>query len=317
MPRHARNNTSASTFTYAERQMLKAGSKKERLGRDAMKNFNACSLCLEVARDPRSCLEGHLYCQECIVTSLLAQKKDIKRQNILLERMRAESEEELAAARAAARERVVREFESAQTSLGSKTTAGKASLTGPSTGGAERGTKRKFDLDEDEIERLAKEATEEAMGRTAMELAESRKAKLPNFWLPSLTPSSTPDAVLDVKLQTLCQVAKPAHPISLKSLTVVKFETEKGDATSTDISCICPCCRKSLTNNVKAYVVRPCGDVLCNTCVDTLCRPDKACAHCGTGLDVKKPFIELKREGTGFAAGGQAEAKRFDLAFQG
>jgi nitric oxide synthase-interacting protein len=100
--------------------------------------------------------------------------------------MRTESEEEMAAARAAARERVVREFESAQTSLGSKTIAGKASLTGPSTGGAERGTKRKFDLDEAEIERLAKEATEEAMGRTALELAESRKAKLPNFWLVSL-----------------------------------------------------------------------------------------------------------------------------------
>lgn len=120
------------------------------------------------------------------MTSLVTQKKDIKRQNILLERMRVETQEELAAARAAARERVLREFESAQTSLGSKTIAGKASITGPATGGAEkdaRGTKRKFDLDEDEIERLAKEATEEALGRTALELAESRKAKLPNFWL--------------------------------------------------------------------------------------------------------------------------------------
>ena len=173
--------------------------------------------------------------QECIVTSLLSQKKDIKRQNVLLDRMRAESEQEMAAARAAARERVLREFESAQTSLGSKTTAGKASITGPATGGAEKngaGTKRKFDLDEDEIERLAKEATDEALNRTAIELADSRKAKLPNFWLvrrsavasrfsltlgdhpqPSLTPSSTPENVLDVKLQTLCQVAKPSHPI--------------------------------------------------------------------------------------------------------
>lgn len=37
LQRHARNNTNASSFTYAERQMLKSGSKKERLGRDAMK----------------------------------------------------------------------------------------------------------------------------------------------------------------------------------------------------------------------------------------------------------------------------------------
>lgn len=108
--------------------------------------------------------------------------------------MRAESEQEMAAARAAARERVLREFESAQSSLGSKTIAGKASITGPATGGAEKngaGTKRKFDLDEDEIERLAKEATDEALNRTAMELAESRKAKLPNFWLVSRLPLET------------------------------------------------------------------------------------------------------------------------------
>jgi nitric oxide synthase-interacting protein len=42
------------------------------------------------------------------------------------------------------------------------------------------------------------------------------------------------------------------------------------------------------------------------------------CAHCDTKLlaEKKKPLIALKREGTGFAAGGLAEAKRFNLAFQ-
>lgn len=141
-----------------------------------LQNFNACSLCLEIARDPRSCLEGHLFCQECIVTSLLKQKSDIKRQNVLLERMRTESEEELAAARAAARERVLREFETTQSGLGSKGIAGKKSSAGKvdeKDDDAARGTKRKFDLDEDEIERLAKEATDEALARTVAELAES------------------------------------------------------------------------------------------------------------------------------------------------
>jgi nitric oxide synthase-interacting protein len=71
-------------------------------------------------------------------------------------------------------------------------------------------------------------------------------------------------------------------------------------------------------------------------CVDTLVLTDSQCAHCGIPLSSSssssskksssstkkeegkyKGMIELKREGTGFAAGGMAEGKRFDLSFQG
>lgn len=48
-----------------------------------------------------------------------------------------------------------------------------------------RGVKRKFELEREEIDRLTKEGEEEAMRRTAIELAESRRAKLPAFWLVS------------------------------------------------------------------------------------------------------------------------------------
>ncbi|GAA5991127.1 hypothetical protein JCM10908_006550 [Rhodotorula pacifica] len=323
MGRHARHNTNAASFTYHERQQAKAvsGTQTGLLGRDSMKDFDACSLCLLRARDPRICSEGHVYCQECIITNLLSQKKDIKRQTLLLERMRADSEAEMAASRAAARDRVLREFESTQSSLGNKTTDGKVSATGAggeTAGGAgARGTKRSFQLDEDEIERLTNEATEEALRRTTQEMADARKAKLPNYWLPSLTPSATPDAVIDVKLQTLCQASKPPHPVSLKTLTEVKFTQEPRDKDDKgDPVVSCPSCRKTITNNVKSYVLKACGDVLCATCVDTLCRSDKACSHCGTAVDKKKPFIEIQREGTGFASGGGVEVKRYDVAFQ-
>lgn len=72
-----------------------------------------------------------------------------------------------------------------------------------------------------------------------------------------------------------------------------------------------------------------------NACVDTLCKPDKQCAHCGVKV-AKGGFVELKREGTcvslpyhlsqeavndfarrGFAAGGMAESQRYDTPFQG
>ncbi|KDE05618.1 hypothetical protein MVLG_03990 [Microbotryum lychnidis-dioicae p1A1 Lamole] len=328
MVRHAKNNTNASSFTYAERQMLKDGSKRERLGRDAMKNFNACSLCLQVARDPKTCDEGHLYCHECILSALVAQKKDMQRQQAILESIRREAQVEMKNAREAARQRVVDEFESSQNGLGSGLIDGKAKRR---TGGAnaelgKAGEKRNtgaFELDENEVEKLAEEATVEALNRTARELAEQSKAKLPNFWLPSLTPSATPDSVLDVKLQTLCHATKPPHPVSLKTLTNVQFEVDASDSAK-GVACICPVCRKSLTNNVKAYVVRSCGHVVCGTCMETLCIPDRQCAHCGTSTTpsekkkkVGPAFIELRREGTGFAAGGQAEATKYDLPFQG
>ncbi|GAA5983860.1 hypothetical protein JCM11641_006399 [Rhodosporidiobolus odoratus] len=318
MTRHGKNNSSASAFTYAERQMTGTGTKKGVLGRESFKDFDACSLCLQRAKDPRVCADGHVFCNECILSSLLSQKKDIKRQQVLLERMRAESEEEMAAARAAARARVLKEFESAQTSLGSGRTVGKtAATTAKDEKDGPRGTKRAFELDEDEIDRLTKEATDEALNRTAKEMAEARKAKLPNFWLPSLTPSSTPENVIDVKLQTLCHASKPPHPVSLKTLTTIKFNEDAKEKTSSGSPVVtCPSCRSSITNNVKCYALRACGHVLCSTCTDTLCIPDKACAHCGTKTDKKTPFIEIKREGTGFAAGGGVEVSKFDLAFQ-
>ncbi|BGP01511.1 zinc finger protein, nitric oxide synthase-interacting protein [Rhodotorula toruloides] len=318
MGRHGRNNTSRADFTYAERQMAQGGTKRALLGREAMKDIDACSLCLQHARDPRVCSEGHLYCQECILTSLLDQKKDIKRQQKLLERMRAESEAEMATARAAARERVLKEFETAQSSLGSKTTQGKVSATGADEEKVgPRGTKRTFELDEDEIDRLTKEATDEALNRTAREMADARRAKLPNFWLPSLTPTATPESIIDTKLQTLCHASRPPHPVSLKTLVTVKLTEDPEEKNrSGNPTVLCPSCRKTITNNVKVFALKACGDVLCSTCVDTLCRTDKVCAHCTTPVDKKLPYIELKREGTGYAAGGGVQVEKFDVAFQ-
>ncbi|GAA5850354.1 hypothetical protein JCM5353_004357 [Sporobolomyces roseus] len=316
MGRHALHAHTRASLTAAERERAKetSGSKKAILGRDSFKDFDACSLCLRRAIEPRICTSGHLYCQECVVSNLLEQKKDIKRQTILLERMRADSEQEMAEARATARERVMKEFETAQTGLGSKAAEGKVSSTGQDKNAGPRGTKRAFELDEDEIERLTNEAIDEAAKRMAKEMAEVRKSKLTNYWLPSLTPSAKPDAVLNVKLQTLCQASKPSHPLSLKSLTTVKLAVDTADKTSKgDLAVICPCCRKSITNNVKSYVLKACGDLLCGTCVDTLSRKDKACANCSTPVDKKMPFIEVQREGSY----GGVEVEKFGLAFQG
>ena len=79
MSRHSRNNTANSVFTYAEKKMLDKdyGVKKTRIGQDSQRSFEQCHLCLSVAKEPCSCLKGHLFCRECIMSNMLAQKKSI------------------------------------------------------------------------------------------------------------------------------------------------------------------------------------------------------------------------------------------------
>ena len=81
-----------------------------------------------------------------------------------------------------------------------------------------RGTKRKFDFDATTAEKLAREAEEAALRQIEREQAEALKHKLPDFWLPSLTPTYTttgpPTSLSDVKLQSTCRGGNPAHHLT-------------------------------------------------------------------------------------------------------
>lgn len=165
--------------------------------------------------------------QECIVTSLLSQKKEIKRQQALLEKMKVEEEQEREQAREQARQRVLEDFERTQSGVGSSGSRTAVSATGRPIGnnasttvststvepGSERGVKRKFELDDSEVASLAKEQEDKALKQIEREQAEKRKAKLPNFWIPANTPEAAPTKISEVKLQTLCHAGDPAHPV--------------------------------------------------------------------------------------------------------
>jgi nitric oxide synthase-interacting protein len=77
--RHSKNNNDLAFFTYDEKRKLGYGTQRERLGRDSIKPFDACCLCLKPLIDALCCLKGHVFCKECILECLLAQKKDIQR----------------------------------------------------------------------------------------------------------------------------------------------------------------------------------------------------------------------------------------------
>lgn len=77
--------------------------------------------------------------------------------------------------------------------------------------------KRKLDFDSTTVEALMREAEEAALRQIEKEQAEALRAKLPDFWLPSLTPtyssSGPPSSLKDVKVQTMCRGGDPSHPI--------------------------------------------------------------------------------------------------------
>lgn len=70
MTKHSKNNTASSVFSYAEYKKLDYGTKRQRLGNESMRQFDACSLCLQRARDSVCCNSGHLFCKECIYNDL-------------------------------------------------------------------------------------------------------------------------------------------------------------------------------------------------------------------------------------------------------
>lgn len=128
-------------FTSYERNLAKAAwsSNSARLQRDSFLPFGSCYLCLEVARDPVACSHGDIFCRECAVSNLVAQKKEIKR----TARARARIEEELRDAAVQegedAQQRAMKDFELVQAGLNPSTS---------SSAELKRGEKRKSTIED-------------------------------------------------------------------------------------------------------------------------------------------------------------------------
>ncbi|KAJ7032510.1 hypothetical protein C8F04DRAFT_1261805 [Mycena alexandri] len=357
MTKHSKNNTASSIFSYAEYQKASAeyGTKRQRLGNESMRRFDACSLCLQTAREPVCCKDGHLFCKECAVNDLLSQKKDLKRQKEKAEQIRKEIEAQVEQAKAAARERVLQDFERGQLGLAAPPSSSLPAV--PSGESSSAGTKRPFstafEFSPSHVSDLVAQAEDAAARAIAKEQAEAAKGVLPDFWLPSLTPTFGGVAARDVlaaggksselKIGAMCRGGGDRHSFALKDLIPVKFsyhvEGKEGAGPKEGKDpgeAVCPSCLKKLSNNVIMFLMKPCSHVICRTCTETLVRPPPAaanpksapeaskdnkeeahvCVVCDTRLK-KKDIIELKREGTGFASGGLAESRRGGISFQG
>lgn len=169
---------------------------------------------------------------------------------------------------------------------------------------------------------------------------QASKSGLP-FWTPSVTPSSNSNNVLhEVKKKVKTQPTCPASPednphhYSLHTLVNVNF-TEEADSGTKKPQRICPACKKGLSNSSRATLAKPCGHVLCKSCVDQFMKPSGGdpvlCYVCEADLTEKKDsskkegkaekekirpgLVELRREGTGFSAGGNSQVKKNAVTF--
>jgi len=164
-----------------------------------------------------------------------------------------------------------------------------------------------------------------------------------------VTPSSNKKDTLHevkkkVKSQPTCPVSPEDRPhlYSLHTLITVNF-TEETDATTKAKQRICPACKKALSNSSRAVMAKPCGHVLCKSCADKFMKPSDhgdphspdaesgiaLCYVCEANLSdklekkgkgekekIKPGLVELRREGTGFSAGGASQVRRELVNFQ-
>jgi nitric oxide synthase-interacting protein len=346
-------------FTAYERNALKDrwGSQATRLTRDSFLPFGSCQLCLLPSVDPVCCPQGDLFCRECAMTNLLAQRKEMRRLEKARERQIIEEDDQRIRDDEQARLRAVEDFEAVQAGLSAKVGAG-STIVGRQDGKivveqeqdshTNKATKRKFEIDEEELKRIASEDRTKAK-KTLEDERIASKSHLPSFWVPGETPDQHHKTAEKAKLTPQCPSSAPDQPhnLSLKGLTTVNFNEEKSAETGKTVA-TCPSCRKSLSNSSKAVIAIPCGHVLCKPCVDKFLRPEHRhhrdahddapepetvhCYVCDADLtsvpDGKKKkekekekapkpgLVEIRSEGTGFASGGKAMVKREGVAFQ-
>ncbi|KAK9388291.1 hypothetical protein V1515DRAFT_614867 [Lipomyces mesembrius] len=239
-------------------------------------------------------------------------------------------------------QREIKEFELLQHGLGGSDKSAVSELvirTGSRSVESGNG-KRKLELDPDELDRISKESKDKIKKILREEERESSKAKLPAFWVPSLTPSVDKKSPEAPKLDPLCPVSDPddPHTLSLKSLLAVHFDGRSGCSNSTSSNRdgrACPSCEKAFGSVLDAYLTKPCGHVICKACYEKVMKPKYSgerliCYVCEEDLSEQpvrskrskknteraRGIIFLAREGTGFAGGGAAVVERAGVAFQ-
>ncbi|KAL6644823.1 hypothetical protein ACP70R_013913 [Stipagrostis hirtigluma subsp. patula] len=273
--RHSKNNNDLAFFTYEEKRKLGYGTQRERLGKDSIKPFDACCLCLKPLIDPLCCPKGHAFCKECILECLLAQKKDIKRKLAVHEAQKKQEKEE--------------EEEKLMLQKAKELDA----FDQQNHGAVPQYHDRSGSQDKNGFH-----------GANSVKVTSFEEEALRNmkaFWLPSATPEATVK-VEAPSTDTVCPEGQ--EKLKLKSLFPISFTEETTDQKnkkSVERSYMCPSCKTTLTNTMTLVAISTCGHVFCKKCCDKFLATDKVCLVCNKPCKDRN-FVTLEKGGTGFAA---------------
>ncbi|KAF5742222.1 nitric oxide synthase-interacting protein [Tripterygium wilfordii] len=282
--RHSKNNNDLAFFTYDEKKKLGYGTQKERLGKDSIKPFDACCLCLKTLIDPLCCQKGHVFCKECILECLLAQKKDIQR------KLTAH----------AAQQKQDKEEEQEQLML--QKAKELEAFDQQNHGAVPQYSDRSHNHD--------KNGFHGANSVKVTSYEEEALRTMKAFWLPS----ATPEAVAKVDAPDTSTVCPEGNEkLKLKTLFPIHFteDTSEKKSKSLDKTYICPSCKVTMTNAMSLVALSSCGHVFCKKCADKFVAVDEVCVLCSKACKGRN-LVNLAKGGTGFAGhGDNLEAKDF------
>ncbi|XP_073134367.1 E3 ubiquitin-protein ligase CSU1 [Henckelia pumila] len=272
--RHSKNNNDLAIFTYNEKRQLGYGTQKERLGKDSIKPFDACCLCLKTFIEPMSCSKGHVFCKECILECLLSQKKDIQRKLSALTTQKKQEKDEEEERLMLQRARELDAFDQQN-----------------------HGAVPQYN---DKNHNSDKNGFHGANSVKATSYEEEALRTMKAFWLPSATPDA-PKKVEAPSTDTICPEGK--EKLRLKTLFAINFTEdtcEHKKSSSLDKTFICPSCKVTLTNTQSLVALGSCGHVFCKKCADKFVVVDKVCLVCNKPCK-EKNLVNLAKGGTGFA----------------
>jgi len=331
MGKHSKNNNDRPFFSNAERKaaaygrhassMLGGhntganftewgwGTETRTLDSDSMKDIDACSLTLQPCATPLVSPSGVLYDKQALIEYILARKKEIERETKAWEAQQQSDERSVQAAAAATQQSRIEEFVAQQEGLSQADLRARAAAAvgsaSSSSGGGGSGSSKSV-------------VSAAYMGRVLLS-DQGKHAADTSFWAPSQTPDAKhrlekPDSVVR------CPITN--EPLRLKAMLEASFTpAHEGDehealvGKAANERYICPLTKKALSNVNPACVLRPSGKVVSLACVKDFIKKDMIDPFTDPPTKLReKDIIELRCEGTGFAARTKESALKVTTA---
>lgn len=295
----------SEALTHSERKALGYGTVKERLGKETVKDYDACALTLTSAKDAVVTPEGVVYDRGAILECLVSQKLEYERKLRAYERA-LEDEARDAEARANKKRKMeIEAFHAANHHGGATVREAAAAMKTTGVEGEGAGVGKS---DGSAGKEYAGAASSHSIDFNAKRIAE-----MPTFWqIDGGVDDGLKHAVKKPEKETKCPTTM--KKLRMKDLVAVKWTKVRAGESGKHM---CPITFKTFTNATSIVVLKPTGDALSEEGYKTVVEGEGA--YNGTPIRPNKDVIRLQKGGTGFAGSGtQVESKvEFEMGVGG